>query len=143
MGSEFALLFHREGTTVVLCYVVAVPTFGSATSPWARYVALTVHRETQSPSARPSATCTCSSTTWTTSPACLAVYAPRGQRRLGADRCAGSSPESGCRDGTEQGGADTQSQDRRKDQRPTGLSTWRQAVAQIGHGRIKKTKDDG
>ena len=41
LGPEFALLYYREGTTVTLCYVVAVPAFGSATSRWARYAALT------------------------------------------------------------------------------------------------------
>ena len=41
MGPDFALLFYREGTLLTLCYVVAVPAFGSVTTPWARYAALT------------------------------------------------------------------------------------------------------
>jgi len=42
MGPDYALVFYRDATSVTLCFVVAVPAFGSATSPWARHAALIV-----------------------------------------------------------------------------------------------------
>ena len=40
MGPGYALVFYRDATSVTLFFVVTVPAFGSATSPWARHAAL-------------------------------------------------------------------------------------------------------